>query len=182
MRELSHHILDILENSLAAGASQIVLQINEDTAQNRLTIRVADNGRGMDAETLRRVSDPFFTTRTTRHVGLGIPLFKAAAERCNGGLTISSQVGQGTEIVATFQLDHIDRAPLGDIKSTLLGAILFGKACDLHFSHRYDDHEFELDTAEIRSVMGDVPLDHPLVRQWLAEYIREGYEQLYGEH
>ncbi len=181
MRELSHHILDILENSLAAGASQIVLQIDEDTAQNRLTIRVADNGRGMDQEMVRRVSDPFFTTRTTRRVGLGIPLFKAAAERCNGSLTISSQVGKGTEIVATFQRDHIDRAPLGDMKSTLLGALLFGQACDLRFSHRYNDRTFELDTAEIRAVMGDTPLDHPRVRQWLEDYIREGYEDLYSE-
>jgi hypothetical protein len=173
MRELSLHILDILENSLEAGATRIELTIDEDLAADRLTMTVEDNGRGMSEEQLARVADPFFTTRRTRHVGLGIPLFQAAAERCNGGLTITSQVGQGTTVRATFQHSHIDRAPLGDISGTLLAVILAGP-CNVQYTHRVDGREFGFDTAEIRAELGDTPLAHPTVRQWLQELIAEG--------
>ena len=185
MRELSLHILDVLENSLEAGATCIALEIVEDTVRNRLTISITDNGRGMDQETLARIADPFLTTRTTRHVGLGIPLFKAAAEHCNGNLVITSEVGVGTKVVAAFQRDHIDRAPLGDMKNTLLGVTLaHGRAgagkCDLHYRHYLDERVFEFDTAEMREALGDVPLDHPRVRSWLEEYLCEGFAALYG--
>lgn len=179
MREISLHLLDLLENSIEAGATRIDLSIVEDTGQNRLTIAVADNGRGMDAETLRRVADPFFTTRTTRHVGLGIPLLKAAAERCNGCFRITSQPGAGTRVVAEFQRDHIDRAPLGDLPATLIAAILADRASDIHYTHRVDDRVFELDTAEMRQVLGEVPFSHPQVREWLLDFIQEGYRELY---
>ena len=109
MRELSLHLLDIVQNALEAGASRVQITVNEDARHNRLTITVEDNGRGMDAEMLARVADPFFTTRKTRHVGLGIPLFKAAAQRCAGDLIITSEPGQGTKVVAEMQRDHIDR-------------------------------------------------------------------------
>jgi anti-sigma regulatory factor (Ser/Thr protein kinase) len=171
VRELSLHVLDILENALAAGATLIELEISESTAQNRLTIRVSDNGRGMDANTLRRVTDPFFTTRTTRQVGLGLPLLKAAAQRCNGDLTISSQPGVGTQVLAEFQRDHIDRAPLGDMKSTVLGLILAERPCDLSYEHRVDERSFCLDTRDLRCILGDVPLTHPQARAWLEEYL-----------
>lgn len=180
MRELSLHILDLLENSLEAGASRIEVEIIEDTVRDKLVISVTDNGRGMDAETLRRVTDPFFTTRTTRSVGLGIPLLKAAAERCNGELKITSQPGVGTQVVAEFERDHIDRAPLGDVASTLLSVILSRQKCDLHFRHRLDGREFEFDTQEMRQILGDVPLDHPRVRAWLEDFIAEGYRELYS--
>ncbi len=180
MRELSHHLLDVMENGLEAGASRIIVEIDEETASNRLAIAVTDDGRGMDAETVKRVIDPFFTTRTTRHVGLGIPLFKAAAQRCNGDLTIASQPGQGTRVQATFELNHIDRAPLGDIKSSLMGAILSYRACDLTYRHRVDGREFTFDTAEMRILLEGVPLSHPDVRAWLEEYIQEGIAGLYS--
>lgn len=179
MRELSLHVLDLLENALAAGASEIRVTINEDTRQNRLQITVADDGRGMDAETQARAVDPYYTTRTTRHVGLGLPLFKAAAERCAGGLSLASELGVGTTVVATFQRDHIDRAPLGDMVSTLMGALLSDReGWDLHYAHRVDDQEFCLDTAEVREVLGDVSLKHPAVREWLETFLRQGYEEL----
>ncbi|MBC7315102.1 MAG: ATP-binding protein [Chloroflexi bacterium] len=181
MRELSLHILDVIENALEAGASRIEVEIDEDTARNVLAIRVADNGRGMDEETLRRVTDPFFTTRQTRHVGLGLPLFKAAAERCNGGLTITSQPGKGTEVRAIFQYDHIDRAPLGDMPATLLGAILSHHACDIAYRHRVDGQTFTFDTAELREALGGLPLSHPQVRAWLEAYLQEGIQSLYAE-
>jgi len=177
MRELSLHILDAMENSLEAGATLIEVTIEEDLAADWLTITIRDNGRGMGEEQLIRVSDPFFTTRSTRHVGLGVPLFKAAAERCNGSLTITSQLGKGTTLQATFQHSHIDRAPLGDITGTLLAIILSG-VCDVHYVHRVDRREFTFHTADIRAELGEIPLTHPAVRRWLEEFITEGEARL----
>ena len=176
--ELSLHILDILENSIVAGATRVELRIEEDLQADRLTIEIIDNGKGMDEETLARVLDPFFTTRKTHHVGLGLPLFAAAAEWCNGRLHIESSVGQGTRVVATFQHSHIDRAPLGDVKSTLLAFLLAERPVDLHYVHRVDGRTFEFDTAELRAELGDVPLTHPAVRRWLGEFIGEGEGEL----
>jgi len=180
VRELSLHILDLLQNGLEAGATRLELEINEDAARNLLTIIVADNGRGMDAETLRRVSDPFFTTRTTRHVGLGVPLFKAAAQRCQGDLVLTSQPGVGTKVVVTFQRDHLDRAPIGDLPSTLLSVLLAHQDCELVYRHRVEGRLFAFDTAEIRQALGDVPLTHPQVRAWLEDFLRQGYAELYA--
>jgi hypothetical protein len=173
MRELSLHILDVLQNSLEAGATLVELTIEEDLTADRLTITVQDNGRGMDEAQLARIFDPFYTTRKTRHVGLGVPLFKAATERCNGNLTVTSQVGMGTVVRAIFQRSHIDRAPLGDMTGTLMSFILAG-TCDVHYLHRVDGKEFEFHTAAIKAELGDVPLAHPSVRQWLQGFIGEG--------
>ena len=178
MRELSLHILDVLQNALEAGATRIELEIDEDSERNRLTICVRDNGRGMTRDQERRVEDPFYTTRVTRHVGLGVPLFKVAAQRCNGDLTIASRPGRGTEVVAEFDRDHIDRAPLGDIAGTLLSVVLSNTGCDLAFEHRLDGRAFGFDTEEIRQVLGEVPLSHPRVRAWFQQLIREGYVDL----
>ncbi len=176
--ELSLHILDILENGIEAGATRVKLRIEEDLEADRLTIEIIDNGKGMDEETLARVLDPFFTTRQTRHVGLGLPLFAAAAERCNGELHIESQVGQGTQVTATFQHSHIDRAPLGDVKGTLLAFLMTERPVDLHYVHRVDSRTFEFDTAELLAELGNVPLTHPAVRRWLREFIAEGESEL----
>lgn len=173
MRELGLHILDAVENSIKAEATLVELIIEEDLAADRLHITIRDNGRGMDEDQLGRIVDPFYTTRTTRHVGLGIPLFKAAAERCNGDLTVSSRLGQGTTLRATFQHSHIDRAPLGDMTKTLLAILLFG-SCDLRYSHQVNNHEFAFDTAEMREQLGEIPLTHPEVRKWLKAFIIEG--------
>jgi len=204
MRELSLHILDALENSLEAGATAIELVIEEDTSADRLTITVRDNGRGMSEAQVDRIFDPFFTTRTTRHVGLGVPLFKAAAQRCNGDLTVTSQPGEGTTLQAIFQHSHIDRAPLGDIQGTLLAVILAAASgvpphpvipssvipsengCthprnltrNIHYLHRVDGQEFEFSTADVRAELGEIPLTHPAVRKWLQEFIAEGEENL----
>ncbi|MCX7706798.1 MAG: ATP-binding protein, partial [Anaerolineae bacterium] len=147
MRELSLHILDALQNSLEAGATLVELTVDEDLAADRLTIVIRDNGRGMDEATLARVTDPFFTTRKTRHVGLGIPLFKAATERCNGDFVITSAPGKGTTLEATFQHSHIDRAPLGDMVGTLLSFIL-GGTCDVRYVHRRRQENKETSPAE----------------------------------
>jgi hypothetical protein len=181
MRELSMHILDVLENSLAAGATRVELIIAEDLSTDRLNITIRDNGRGMSAEQLARVFDPFYTTRRTRHVGLGLPLFQAAARRCAGDVTLESEPGVGTTLCATFQHSHIDRAPLGDITGTLV-VFLLGGTCDLVYRHRVGEREFAFDTAEIRAELGDVPLSHPDVRRWMQEYIAAGEEALSRWH
>ena len=174
MLELSLHILDILENSLEAGASKVTLTIEEDLSKDLLRITVADNGAGMDSATLKRVRDPFFTKRSSRRVGLGIPLFAAAAERCSGGLSIQSEPGGGTTVVATFQHSHIDRPPLGDMATTLLSVILGQECVSLRYRHRVGERTFEVDTEEMRARLGDVPFSHPIVRRWLGEYLAEG--------
>jgi len=171
------HVLDVLENSLEAGATCIELTIEEDMAADWLSITIQDNGRGMDKTQLDRVFDPFFTTRSTRHVGLGVPLFKAAAERCNGSLTVASQPGEGTVLQAVFQHSHIDRAPLGDVTGTLLAVILAG-SCDVRYAHRVDGEAFEFHTADMRAELGEIPLTHPAVRKWLQEFIAEGEQKL----
>lgn len=180
MRELSLHILDIVQNSLEAGAHHITLEITESHCQNRLTIRIQDDGKGMDKQTAERVMDPFFTTRKTRQVGLGLALFKAAAERCNGKLEIKSQPGVGTEVTADFQLNHIDRPPLGDIKSTVLSIVLANQQVDLHYIHQVDNRRFELDTEAIRSELDGVPLTEPKIRQWLEDYLQQNLDELYA--
>ena len=187
MRELSMHILDVLENALAAGATRVKLDIVEDLVADRLTITVQDNGRGMDAETARRALNPFFTTRATRRVGLGLPFFAAAARRCDGDLTLESSPGKGTTVMATLRHSHLDRAPLGDVVDTLLAFLLNEEAAELAYRHQVllnqdngqsageaQSRTFELDTAAIRTELGEVPLSHPLVVEWLRRFITEG--------
>jgi anti-sigma regulatory factor (Ser/Thr protein kinase) len=180
VRELALHVLDILQNTVEAGATRVTLTIHEDLPADRLTITVADNGRGMDAATVARVTDPFYTTRTTRHVGLGLPLYAMAAEQAGGRLRIESQPGVGTTVRAEFQLSHPDRQPLGDMPGTLLAFLLSERTPELHYTHRLNnaapnnDHTFEFDTAEIRAELEDVPFSHPAVAQWMAEYLEEG--------
>jgi anti-sigma regulatory factor (Ser/Thr protein kinase) len=174
MRELSLYILDALQNSVEAGASRVKLTIEENMTDDRLTIIIDDNGRGMDTETVKKAVDPFFTTRTTRHVGLGLPLFTAAAQQCNGDLTLESELGKGTRLRVIFQHSHIDRAPMGDICGSLLTLLLAKSQVDLHYVHRVNGRQFEFNTAEIRTELGDVPLSHPAVRDWLREFITQG--------
>jgi len=180
MRELSLHILDVLENALEAGATEVELEIDEDLRADRLAIAVRDNGRGMDAHTARRALDPFFTTRTTRHVGLGLPLLAAAARRCEGDLTLESAPGRGTAVTATFRHSHLDRAPLGDVTGTLLAFLLSERGAGLRFvyHHRVNGRSFDLDTSAIRAELEDIPLSHPLVREWLGDYIAAGEAEL----
>jgi hypothetical protein len=129
----------------------------------------------MDDETVRRVLDPFFTTRTTRHVGLGLPLFAAAAERCEGNVELHSAPGRGTTVTGKFRNSHLDRAPLGNMTDTLIAFLLgAGECVRLHYRHCSDGRAFDLDTAEIRAELGDVPLHFPSVREWLRDYIAEG--------
>ena len=174
MRELSLHILDVLENGVEAGASRVTATIEEDSEADTMRIEISDNGRGIPKEMIDKVTDPFYTTRKTRHVGLGLPLFAAAARRCDGDLVIQSELGKGTKVIAAFRESHIDRAPLGDIPSAILAILLSGRPVDIEYRHRVDREEFRFDSSEIRRELGDVPLTHPKVRNWLLQFLQEG--------
>ena len=178
MKELSLHILDIAQNSVKAGATLIQITIEEDTVADTLRITVADNGCGMDKDLLQRVRDPFTTTRTTRKVGMGIPLLEAAAVQCGGGLDIQSLPGVGTTLTAWFGLSHIDRAPVGDMPGTM-GVLVSGSPqLDFVYTHTVARASFTFDTREIRTALGGVPLSEPEVMAWIQDYIREGLETL----
>lgn len=180
-RDLSQHILDIAENGTNAGATRLNIDIQEHSDDDRLTITVNDNGHGMDGETLKRVIDPWFTTRTTRNVGLGIPFFKQTAEMCGGDFDINSELGRGTMTRATFQHSHIDRPSLGDLVGTLLCLIVGYPNVDLNYHHRVNDREFSLATREIREVLGDeVPMSDPDVLAFLRGTLEEGLASLEG--
>ena len=142
MRELSLNILDIAQNSLSAGAGLVTLTVDEDSGADSLTLRVEDDGRGMDADTLQRIRDPFYTTRTTRKVGMGIPLFRMAAEMTGGSLDIVSEPGKGTAVTASFSLSHIDRMPLGDMAGTVTALIRLNPGVDFVYRHTVDGRSF----------------------------------------
>ena len=174
MKELSLHILDLIQNSIKANATEIEISIEESIPENRLEISIRDNGCGMSAEFLNRVRDPFTTTRTTRKAGLGIPLFEAAAVQCGGGMDIQSAEGVGTTVCVWFEHDHIDRAPIGDMASTMVTVLSGSPGIAFIYKHTYNGKSFLFDTAEIRAVLGDVPLNTPEVLTWIDGFIREG--------
>jgi anti-sigma regulatory factor (Ser/Thr protein kinase) len=176
--ELSLHILDALQNSVEAGASRITLEIDEDPDRDRLEIVIVDDGRGMDPEMVQRVFNPFVTSRTTRHVGLGIPLFAEAARRCEGDLVIESEKNKGTRLKVWFRYHHWDRAPLGDMPSVLLTLLLAPRPVNILYTHRRQKEEFVFDSEEAREILGDVPFSQPQVRAWLQETLKEGEDSI----
>ena len=174
MRELALHILDIAENSISADASKISIFIEENLKKDILHIVIEDNGKGMDSETLARITDPFVTSRTTRSVGLGIPFFKAAAEACEGALTIQSEPGKGTTVDVTFKHSHIDRMPLGDITGTLMTLIIGSPDIHWVFEYQVDDECFHFDDSPIKEALEDVSLSEPAVIKFIRDAINEG--------
>jgi len=178
VRYLSLHLLDIAENSVAADARWIQIEVTEDTLADRLKMSVEDDGRGMDAATAAKVIDPFVTSRTTRKVGLGIPLLKAAAEACQGSLTIQSILGQGTRIEVDFQRSNIDRMPLGDLAATFLTLVVGNPEIRWSFCYRMDAQLFEFDSAVLAQELGDLPLTEPVILTYLRETLTEGIAQV----
>ena len=179
MEELSLHLLDLIQNSVKAGASLIEIIITEKAGL--LTIELNDNGCGMSEEFLQRVESPFTTTRTTRKVGLGIPLFKQAALMAGGDFGIISRQGEGTRIKASFEINNIDRAPMGDLAGTILGQVLSTPVTpDYRLLYAVEDTSFEFDTREIRRQLEGVPLDAPDVIAWMKDYLEEGIRELNG--
>ena len=180
MRELSLNILDITENSVSAGASLIEIDVLESTGEKTLSVTICDNGRGMSEETLKNVKDPFYTTRTTRKVGMGIPLFKMAAEMTGGSLELQSELGKGTTISALFRTDSIDFTPLGDIDETILTLITMHEDIDFVYRFKIDENEFVLKTSELKAILGGVSFNDIDVRMWLKGYISEQTQIIRG--
>lgn len=164
MEDLSLHLLDIVENSTRAGATLIEIELTENRENGLLEIFIGDNGPGMSREMVGKVTDPFVTTRTTRRIGLGLSFFKQSAEEAGGRFTIQSEEGRGTELKATFQIDHIDRKPVGDMGSTMISLILGNPDIDFIYKSNLDGREIEFDTREIRKELGGgVVLTDPAV-------------------
>ena len=171
--EISLNVLDIAQNSIKAGASLVEIEVARKRDENLLTVSINDNGCGMDAEQLEHVVDPFFTSRSTRKIGLGVPFLKQAAEASGGNFAISSEVNVGTQVVATFHTDHIDCMPLGYINSTIFSLVTINENLDFVYRYRVDQKEFTLDTREIREILGDVSFQSGEVTAFLREYLSE---------
>lgn len=173
MKEISMHILDITMNSIKADASLVEIKIEDSKKNNRFTIRIADNGKGMSEDVIKRVTNPFYTSRTTRKVGLGIPMLKEACERCNGYLKIESKIGAGTTIFCYFERDNIDRAPLGNMGETIMAIINSGDNFELVYSHKTDSGEFIFDTREVKDMLDGMSINDMSILMWIKEYIHE---------
>ena len=180
MHEISLHILDLVENSTGAGADKVKLTVEEDSRQDELRIRIEDNGRGMDAKMVSEVRDPFVTSRTTRKVGLGLPLMDMTTNMCDGCLKIESAPGVGTLVEASYRLSHIDRPPLGNMAATLKTILVMNPELHFIYYHRVDERSFLLDSLEIRAALGDLPLTRPEVLDWLDGYLKVNLSILYG--
>ncbi len=176
MREIALNILDIAENSVKAKAS--LIEITVTAADNILTVTITDNGKGMSKDFLEKVTDPFTTTRTTRKVGMGIPLFKDAAEMTGGSFEIESELGRGTRVTARFVIDSIDRAPLGDISDTAV--TLLGPDIDFVWVYTVNGRSFTFDTREIKAELGDIPIDSPEIISFLRNLLKENIDSING--
>jgi hypothetical protein len=178
LREITLHILDIAANSISAGAKNISISIIGNHKDDTLEITISDDGKGMTPEMVAIVTDPFTTTRTERNVGLGIPLLKAAAEACNGWFNISSELGKGTKVQVGFQLSHIDRMPLGDVPSTLLGLLIGTPEVHWTFRVKNDEKEFYFDDTELKRELGGDCLSEPEVIRYVRELFTEEIDAL----
>ncbi len=183
MQDISLHLLDIIENSARAESKNIRLSVLIDERKNLMRFTVKDDGIGMDEETLRSAQNPFYTSKAERvkKVGLGIPLFAQNAELCGGRFQLESDLGSGTELVAEFQYNHIDRMPLGNLQDTLISGIIGHQDVDfwLNLDHLKEDKhlEFFFNTAEVKAELGDIPLTYPDVIQFIEENIKEGIKK-----
>jgi hypothetical protein len=178
MKDLASHILDILQNSVSAGATLIQLQIDEVPSEDKYQVKFIDNGKGMDEEMVKQVTDPFFTTRTTRKVGLGLSLLKQNADRTGGNLIIRSQPGKGTEVDVEFSFSHIDRLPTGDIPGVMALTASSYPAIDFIYTHNTPQGTFVFDTIEIKETLGDLPINNPQVIAFMKDLIHDNLEEI----
>jgi anti-sigma regulatory factor (Ser/Thr protein kinase) len=178
MEDLSLHILDIAENSIAAQARNIEIKIEEDKEKNLLSLEIVDDGKGMDEEMLKKALDPFFTTKKTRRFGFGLSLLAEAAKAARGHFTIDSKPKRGTKVKATFQANHIDIKPLGDIPQTLVTLIISHPEVDILYSHKVDRSEYSLDTKEIKAQLDGVAINTPEVITLIKNNLKEGIANL----
>ncbi|HBT47221.1 MAG TPA: ATP-binding protein [Peptococcaceae bacterium] len=180
MEELALHLLDLMENSLAAGACRLELKIREDIAANLMAIELVDDGRGMEEGEIKAALDPFFTTRTSRRVGLGLSLFRATARQCGGDLTLSSRPGAGTRVAVIMELNHVDRPPLGDMGATIAAALARELPLELYYRHERDGKVFEFSSTRLKEILGDIPFNLAPVLTWVRDFVNGGLQKLYG--
>ena len=179
LEDLSQHVLDIAENSVAADATRVLVEITEDKAQNVLRMVVEDNGKGMSPDFLARVTDPFTTTRTTRRVGMGLPFLKQSAELCGGSFVLRSELGKGTRTEADFLYDCIDRPPLGDMAATIMALFMGHPEIDWTYRHIVDGTTFSISTEELVEVLEDRELLRTTdVGLWIRDQISESLDEL----
>ena len=168
------HVLDIAENSIAAGARHVEIRVRESRRQDLLSLEIVDDGCGMSEEMLEKATDPFFTTRTTRRVGLGLSLFEQAAKRAGGEFKIVSNPGAGTKVTGVFQHSHVDRQPLGDMDQTLLALVVGHPEIEFTYLYQTDDAQVSFSTVEIKARLGDIPINSP---QGISA-VRKGLEKV----
>ncbi len=173
------HILDIVQNSIAGGATCIDVKVCVHTDKNIFEITIVDNGCGMDEELLNHVTDPYTTTRTTRKVGLGLPLLKHTAEQANGYVKVYSEKKCGTKVYAVLQNDHIDRPDLGDIAGTIVLIAAANHTLEIKYIHQINDKQYIFDTREIKEALDGIPINEPKIRNYLKEMINENINELY---
>jgi hypothetical protein len=178
MEDLSLHILDITQNSTRAGATRVAIEVVERPAENLLAFIIRDNGSGMTEDQLSRLHDPFFTTRTTRRVGLGIPLLKQTAEQAGGGLAVTSAPGKGTTVEARYEYDNVDTPPLGDIATTIWTLVVTNPGVDFDYVHVRGESRFEMNTAALKNTLRRRNLSSPRVARALRKYITENEQRL----
>ena len=181
MKEIALHVMDIVQNSISAGATLIEINVNVRHDIDEMSVSVNDNGCGMSREQANKVISPFATSRTTRKVGLGIPFFKAGAEVCDGTFTLNSEPGAGTFIGVTYRISHIDRPPMGDMAETMVTLVACNESIDFVYDYTVDGNRFVFDTREIRKILGEeVPLNLPDITTWMKDYLYQGIEELNG--
>jgi len=178
LEDLSLHILDIAENALKAEATRIEIRVDEDIGRDLLRLQIIDNGRGMDEEMVKSVTDPFVTSRTERRIGLGLPLLAEAANMSGGNIKINSLPGTKTTIEVTFVHSNIDRKPLGDIGKTFIMLISGNPEVDFKYYHQINGNEYCLDTVALKEHLQEVPMNHPEVIKLIREDINQGLKEL----
>jgi anti-sigma regulatory factor (Ser/Thr protein kinase) len=178
LEDLSLHILDIVENAIAAKAKKIEILIIEEPKEDRLVIEIKDDGIGMDEEVSQKAIDPFFTTRTSRRVGLGLSLMAQAAQEAGGTIQIKSELGRGTHITVTFQYHHIDRKPLGSMIETITTLLLGNPELNISYTHQKEGKPYVLNSKVLKERFKDRSLTHPEVIQWLRKHLQEGLAQI----
>jgi hypothetical protein len=178
MKDISLHILDIIQNSITAGATDIEISIDQNDINDTLVIKIIDNGKGMSPEMVELVADPYTTTRTTRKVGLGLPLLKLNAERTGGHLAIYSKVGQGTKVVSGFRTSHIDCLPIGDMAGVMAITVSGNPQINFCYTHKINGKSYIFDTQEIKAILGDISINTPSVTSFLKEMLKENLDEI----
>ena len=179
MKELAMHVYDLMENSTAANSSLVRLTIRDSLKDNIYHFTIEDNGKGMSPEFLAKVTDPYTTSRTTRKVGLGLPLIKMNTENCGGGMTLESTVGKGTTLKFWFQHDHWDRPPMGDLAGTIVMLCAAHQDIHINYTHITDEGEFVFDTDEIHEALDGMDMNDMKVYAWLKDMVRENLEEIH---